>query len=113
MVFIKGDRLIDAPSFFDDWSNLSFTNNPVSEWLYGDWTREKYHEFLALRSIRPIGLYFDYLLDSRNTEKYLDRYGMDYGAIYDPRNLPNASSGTALAGYGVNFVSKNINKLYR
>lgn len=111
--FISGDRLIDAPGFFDDWGNLSLTNNPISEWLYGEWNEKKYKEYLAWNSIYPARLLFDYILDSRAADEYLNRYGMDYSDIHDPRKMPNASSGTALAGYALNFVSKNVEKLYR
>lgn len=91
----------------------TFENNSFSEWLYGEWTEDKYKQYLALHSVPVVGQYMDYLLDYRGGREYLNRYGMDWSDIHDPRKLALSNSGTALARYGVNFVSKNISKLYR
>lgn len=88
-------------------------DNEVSEWLYGEWTEEKYKQYLAYNSVYPIRLYFNYLLDYRGANEYLDRYGMDWSDIHDPRKLNLSQSGSALGGYALNFVSKNIGRLYR
>lgn len=92
---------------------FDINNNGFSDWLYGDWSEEKYNQYLALNSVYPIHLYMDYLLDRRSTGEYLNRYGLDYTDIHDPRKLASTRSGTAIGSYALNMVSKNVGKLYR
>lgn len=85
----------------------------ASEWLYGEWSEEKLHQFEFLSNVPFVGNYLDYLLDKRADEEYLRRYGLDYSDIHDPRKLRQTSSGSRLAGSSLNFVSKNVTRLYR
>lgn len=86
----------------------------MDSWLYGTWNKEKYETWNVLSHLPVVGDYMDTLLDSRNTEEYLDRYGLDYPDIHDPRKLPGGRSSVATVGMdALNFVSKNIDKLYR
>lgn len=103
-----------AQFLYGEWKRgADFENNAVSDWLYSDWSEEKYKQYLALRSVAPVRMYFDYLLDYRGANEYLNRYGMDWSDIHDPRKLALNQSGTALGGYALNFVSRNVSKLYR
>lgn len=88
-------------------------NNSFSEWLYGEWDETKYKQYLALNAVPGISHYMDYLLGYRSANEYLNRYGMDWSDIHDPRKLDLSNSGTALARFGLNFVSRNVSKLYR
>lgn len=88
-------------------------NNVVSDWLYGEWNEEKLRTFEKLYAIRPVKIYFDYLLDRRADREYLDRYGLDYTSVHDPRKLRQVGSASTMYGYGMNFVSDNVRKLYR
>lgn len=85
----------------------------MDEWLYGDWNESKYKTYLALDSIYPVHLWMDYLLDKRTTDEYLNRYGLDYTDIHDPRKLSTTGSARALSSYALNYVSRNLDKLYR
>lgn len=89
----------------------AFTN--TKEWLYGEWSKEKYETYKFLNIIPGISHYMDYLLDIRGDEEYLRRNGMDYTDIHDPRKLNQTSSSTAFYGHYFNFVSKNVGSLYR
>lgn len=83
-------------------------------WLYGSWNKEKYDVYTVLDNLPVVSDYMDALLARRTTQEYLDRYGLDYTDIHDPRKLPSGKS--SLGGAGVNalqFVSKNVEKLYR
>lgn len=82
------------------------------EWLYGPWSKEKYEAYKFLNIIPGISHYMDYLLDIRSDEEYLRRYGMDYTDIHDPRKLRQTSSSGRFYGFGMNFVSSNIKRLY-
>lgn len=82
-------------------------------WITGPYTEQKYYEFSMLHSLPYVGDYMDYVLDKRQTEEYFDRYGMDYTNIHDPRKVPSFGSTTRLYGNAYNFVSKNLNRLYR
>lgn len=88
-------------------------DNTFSDWLYGEYDEEKYKKYLLLHAVPGVSQYMDYLLDYRVSREYLDRYGMDWTDIHDPRKLALSNSGTALARFGMNFVSKNVDKLYR
>lgn len=55
----------------------------------------------------------DYKLDLRSDEEYLRRYGMSYEDVHDPRKLRQVSSGSRLYGTALNYVSKNVDKLYK
>lgn len=84
-------------------------DDKVSEWLYGEWDEGKYKTFRTLYAVPGIRDYFDYLLDNRRDQEYFRRYGMDYSHIHDPRKLYSISS----YGRVVNYVSRNVNKLYK
>lgn len=83
-----------------------------TDWLYGDWSEEKYEDYKMLDAIPGVHQYMDYLLDKRADSEYLSRYNMDYTDIHDPRKLSQTSSAAALNGIGYRMISKNIEKLY-
>lgn len=92
----------------------SATRNPIADWLYeDDWSKQKLAQYEALSLIKPIGAYFDWLLSVRSDEEYLSRYGMEYSDIHDPRKLSQVSSADRLLGSTINFISSNIDRLYR
>lgn len=81
----------------------------VSDWLYNDWSQEKYDQFVALYQIPGVHQYFDYLLDQRADAEYMDRNQLDWSDIHDPRKLRQTNS----LGSVYNFVSSNIKRLYK
>lgn len=84
-----------------------------ADWLYGDYDENKLRTFELLHNIPVIRNYMDYLLDRRADQEYLDRYGMDYSDVHDPRKLRQVSSGSQFIGASLNFVSSNVSKLYK
>lgn len=88
-------------------------NDQMVDWLYGEWSEQKLKEFEILHNIPIVSNYMDYVLDHRADQEYLDRYGMDYSDIHDPRKLHQFSSGSSFVGSSVNFVSSNLHRLYR
>lgn len=96
-------------------SGFSILNdNAFSEWLYEDnWSETKLRQYELLDAVPIIHQYMDYLLSRRSDQEYLDRYGMDYSDIHDPRKLRQSSAASTLISSGVNFVSDNISRLYR
>lgn len=95
-------------AFFD-----GMYHNPFADWMTdGDWNETKYQQFNLLYST-PLRYYMDAVLDDRRAEEYLDRYGMDYTDIHDPRRLTGTSSTASFLSAGYRMVSKNIEKLYR
>lgn len=86
--------------------------NHPKEWLYGDWSKEKYGAYKALNLVPGVSHYMDYLLSVRADEEYLRRYGMDYSNIHDPRKLSQGNSSIAL-GHQMMYTSKNILNLYK
>lgn len=83
-----------------------------TEWLYGEYDEQKLTQFELLYHT-PFGAYMDYKLDLRSDEEYLRRYGMSYEDVHDPRKLRQVSSGSRLYGTALNYVSKNVDKLYK
>lgn len=101
-----------------DWSflwdrNAKKLDQQFTDWLYDDWSKEKYEEYKFLDQIPGIHQYMDYLLDIRSDNEYLERYGMDYSDIHDPRKLSQTGSAHGLTSFGQMVVSKNINRLYK
>lgn len=90
-----------------------FIEPHFKDWLYGGYDETKLRHFNILHNIPVFGDYMDYLLDSRADKEYLSRYGMDYSDIHDPRKLRSTGSGSRLVGSSLNFVSKNVSRLYR
>lgn len=98
-----------------DSNPFEFIGHP-EDWLYGEWSEDKYNTYLVMDSIKPLHYWMDYLLSKREAGEYLDRYGMDYSDIHDPRKLSTTRSASAAGSYvtgRLNFFSKNIGKLYR
>lgn len=91
----------------------NYFEDQFTKWLYGDWSEEKVKQFELLHNIPVISNYMDYKLDYRDDQLYLERYGMDWSDIHDPRKLHSVSSGSAFVGASLNFVSHNLHKLYR
>lgn len=87
-------------------------SNPFSDWLYGEYDEKKLRQFELLHNIPVVSNYMDYLLDRRADEEYLNRYGMDYSDVHDPRKLHSVNSGSRAIGAALNFVSSNVSKLY-
>lgn len=85
----------------------------MTDFLYGEWNEEKLRQYEVMARVPVLNDYMDYLLDRRADEEYLRRYGMDYSDIHDPRKLKQSSSGSRLVGSSLNFVSRNVSKLYR
>lgn len=89
-------------------------DNAFSRWLYEDnWSEAKLQQYELLNSIPIVSNYMDYLLDRRSDQEYLDRYGMDYPDIHDPRKLKQSSSASVVIRSGYEMISKNLDKLYR
>lgn len=85
----------------------------VTNWLYGEYDKQKLDRFTALYSIPGVRQYFDYLLDKRSDQEYMARYGLTYADIHDPRKLKSTGSGSHMVGYAYNFVSRNASNLYK
>lgn len=93
---------------------VDINDNGISRWLYEDnWDERKYNKFLAYYSIPLVSNYMDYLLDRRAAQEYLNRYGMSYSDIHDPRKLISTKGSVSFTRATYSFVSDNIDKLYR
>lgn len=115
------EKMLDLPAQWlqnsseknKDPQNWSVDDNPITDWLYGDWNEEKYKQYIALSIVPIVSDYMDAMLDLRADNEYLKRYGLSYDDIHDPRKLRTTGSyGRFLSG-GMNFVSSNVSKLYR
>lgn len=88
-------------------------HNMLSEWLYADdWNEDKLRQF-ELMYHGPMKDYMDYLLDLRADQEYLDRFGMEYTDIHDPRKLKSVGSAGRMYGSVVHYVSDMAKHLYR
>lgn len=101
-------RWLEPSSLGHVWSAFTDTEN----WLYGSWDEQKYHVYMGLRNVPYFNDYMDYLLDSRADKEYLNRHGLDYTDIHDPRKLHATMSGGRAVGGALNFVSRNVVRLY-
>lgn len=88
--------------------------DPVG-FLDGEWSYDKQKAFSNLYNFSiggwsPFRNQFDSILDARNDQLYLDRYGLDYSDVKDPRKFVHGSSPVV---HTLNFVSDNVKRLYR
>lgn len=91
---------------------FAYGDRKFTEWLYGEYDQEKLIQFELLYHT-PLKHYMDYKLDLRADEEYMTRHQLTYEDVHDPRKLKQTSSGAAMYGTALNFVSKNVEKLYR
>lgn len=98
--------------------NLYGAYQTVKRHLYNseNWTDTQVDVFNALYGANIMGIepwkgVVDYIYDSRNGDAYRDRYGIEGGG-YDPRRAPD-SQATAGLTRSLNFVSRNIDGLYK
>lgn len=115
----------DRPVLSDDNQNVSVNDlygsgslrirddNSIADWLYGEWTEEKYYQYMALRMFKPAAAYFDYLLAIRQDKEYMKRYGLTWGDIHDISKLRSHNAGTNFYGSVLNFASDNAKHLYK
>lgn len=92
---------------------FAYGDKKFTEWLYGEYDEEKLTQFELLHNIPVLGDYMDYKLDLRADKEYMARYQLDYQDIHDPRKLKQVSSGSRMYGSAMNYVSKNVDKLYK
>lgn len=100
-----------------NWDKIKFQIRQVdqqfTDWLYNaPLTEQKLSqlEFLYHTPLKPM---IDYKMDMRQDKEYLNRYGMTLEDVHDFRKLHQFGSGSAVYGAMLNFVSSNINRLYR
>lgn len=87
-----------------------------NQFLNSEWSYEKQKAFNDLYNFSVFGWspfrdQFDSILDSRNDQLYLDRYGLDWSDVKDPRKLSQSKRSASVNA--INFVSSNIKRLYR
>lgn len=90
----------------------------VEAWLYGEtdngtWDKDDQALFDRLYGVPLVKDYLDYKLDMRNRYDYMKNTGINYGDTNDPRIWPGSGSSGRLLYGGLNFVSRNIERLYR
>lgn len=94
-------------------SIADMADRAFTDWLYGTYDEDKYNEVTFLYNSHPVmRSIIDYKLDQRAAKEYLARNHMDYSDIHDPRKLIGFNSQGNLYGYGLNWASSNISKLY-
>lgn len=91
------------------------SSEPFNKWLYEaeKWDQDDYIKFYTLYSLPVVSSYIDYLYDKRSTEEYFARHGLSYKDVHDPRKLLHTSSARSTVSGVTNFVSHNLDKLYR
>lgn len=94
---------------------IDLKRNGFQDWLYSaeDWDTDDYYKFYMLYSLPVFSSYIDTLYDKRAQEEYFKRYGMDYSDVHDPRKLMFSNSARNLVSGSMNFVSRNLTRLYR
>lgn len=106
---VNWDPEDNVNAFFD-----GMYHNPFADWLTDDnWNETKYQQFTLLYSIPVVSNYMDAVLSNRSGKEYLNRYGMDYSDIHDPRKLSGTAQTAGFIGSSYRMISSNIGKLYR
>lgn len=83
------------------------------DYWYGDYDDRKLKKFQALYSIPGFRQIMDYNLDLIKDEQYLERYGMTYADVKDPRKLASTASAGQVYGIAWSMISRNVSRLYR
>lgn len=85
----------------------------LKDWLYEDnYDQKKFEKVAILSSLPGIGLYVNNVLDMRAATEYLRNNQMTWSDIHDPRKLSGFGSTAAIGRAGVNFISRNVKRLY-
>lgn len=94
--------------------------NLVKDYLYNseNWSELQYKWTSTLYGVNIMGFApwkgaIDSIYNARENDEYRRRYGITGGG-HDFRNLPGTAHGGSTGMFGsVNFVSKNLGRLYR
>lgn len=81
----------------------------TESWLNGEWSKEDQDAFNFLYDFSLFRGKFDEILDAKSHAAYLRNNQLDYSDVYDPRKLKSVTTHSQ----AVNFVSRNIGRLYR
>lgn len=92
---------------------MGAVNQMFNAWIWGKYDERKLGAFEALYHVPVVKDYMDYLLDLRADQEYMDRYGLSYSDIHDPRKLREVGSGSRTLGSATTMLSRNFDKLYR
>lgn len=95
-------------------NDATLEDNSFATWLYtAEWNDENLQKFHLLYAVQPTRNYIDYLLDLRDDESYLRRYGISPGDIRDPRKLKSTGSASRMIAGALNYASDMVMKLYK
>lgn len=89
----------------------------TEDWLNGEWSKSDQEAFDILYDFNVFGISpfrdnFDRILNEKAWNAYSKRYGLTYADIKDPRKYHTAFGQSQLMNGGVNFVSRNLKRLY-
>lgn len=104
-----GPGYMDSP--FHKWFGDLTGVNWYDDW-YGGYDEKKYRSYQFFHALPFFSDYIDTNIATHKTEKYLDRYGLDFSDIRDPSSLYDSGNGSRTL-HQLNYVSSNLHKLYR
>lgn len=78
-----------------------------------DYDEHKLNAYYFFSQIPPFSYHINYQVGKAQNEQYLTRYGMTPEDILYPGKLPGTSKISSAYAGSLNWVSSNINRLYR
>lgn len=91
----------------------ALNHSPFDDFLYDIKSKEQYDAISFLYAMPFFHQIIDWRMDTRATQEYMNRYGLDWSDLHDFRKLKNFGSQSSLVGSAYQMISKNIEDLYR
>lgn len=102
-------------------AGIQYLSNAYASILMGDlttgWNETKYNQYMVNRAVLPgYSEIADYRIGKYKNDWYMQRYGLTWDQVQQPWNLPGYNQQSSAVGSSshraLNFVSKNIERLY-
>lgn len=96
---------------------LPYLYDPIKDlydsWYKSPWNPQKYTQYLFMKQIPFVSWNMSVYEGNQSNDEYMNRYGLTWDDITHPQRLPGTSQLSNDYRVGVNFVSKNIERLYK
>lgn len=100
---------------FPTWDEvLSYIGEYTMDWLYGtEWDERKANQYLIMKNTPITSWAIDYAEGKKEMQEYMERYNMTYSDIHHMSKMPGVSSMSSGTGSVLNWIGRNIGRLYR
>ena len=93
---------------------MSSIGDYTMDWLYNtEWNERKVNQYLLAKNFPLTSWAVDYAEGKKQMQEYMSRYQLGYSDIYHISNMPGISNMSSAYGRTVNWIGRNIGRLYK